>query len=338
MNELETKLERVRQLLVERRLGALLLRNVSSFAWATCGASSYINATRLDKEEKLAEQGWEIYASPWHTAPKEISSLVGNVKIGADGPLENGLDLSAEIARLRAKLTPEEGERFLSLGRQCAEIMGGAIRQVRPGMSEYQIAALLAGDSQERGVQAIVNLIATDERIFNFRHPLPTDQRMERYAMLVLCGRQAGLVASITRLVYFGSLPEDLRRKAEAVAQVDAAMILETRPGKTLGQIFARAEVAYTNAGYGGEWKLHHQGGPAAYEPREYIATPDSSDEVFVGQAYAWNPSITGVKSEDTILVGESGNTVITRIQGWPTYAVKAGDQSIERPAILEVA
>ena len=62
----------------------------------------------------------------------------------------------------------------------------------------------------------VVNLIATDERIFNFRHPLPTHKRLERYAMLVLCGRQRGLVCSITRLVHFGRLPDDLRRKAEA--------------------------------------------------------------------------------------------------------------------------
>ena len=89
--------------------------------------------------------------------------------------------------------------------------------------------------------------------------------------------------------------------------------------------------------GFAHEWQLHHQGGPAAYEPREFLATPDSTDVVAVGQAYAWNPSITGTKSEDTILVGEAGNEVLTTIRDWPTLKVTLADgQTILRPAILE--
>jgi antitoxin VapB len=296
-----------------------------------------IEATRIEQEEKLIDQGWEIHAGPWYAAPETLSSLTGGVKLGADGPIASGVDLTAEIARLRANLTPEEGDRFRVLGRQCAEVMDNATRAVKPGMTEFQIAALLANEAQSRGVQAIVVLVATDERIFSFRHPLPTEKQLDRYAMLVLCGRRYGLVCSLTRLVHFGRLPEELQQKSQAVAQVDAAMIMETRPGKTLGQIFARTEVAYTKAGFAGEWKLHHQGGPAGYEPREYIATPDSEDVIRKGQAYAWNPSITGTKSEDTILVGESNNDVLTRIMGWPAFTIKVGDKRIDRPAILEI-
>jgi antitoxin VapB len=186
-------------------------------------------------------------------------------------------------------------------------------------------------------VQVIVNLIATDERIFAFRHPLPTDKKLERYAMLVLCGRRWGLVCSVTRFVHFGRLPDDLRRKAEAVAQVDATFIAATGPGRTLGEIFRGATAAYAEAGFADEWHLHHQGGPAGYEPREYVATPHSTDVVSVGQVYAWNPSITGTKSEDTILVGEAGNEVLTAVENWPTLPVTVNGQMFARPAILEV-
>lgn len=366
MTELQTKLERIQALIEKHHLAGLLLRKVSSFAWATCGAASYVNtaaadgaaslwitpskrfvltnnieAARIEKEEKLGEQGWEIKATPWYAAPENLAALSGAGPLGVDGAIPGGLDLSAEIARMRANLTPEEGDRFRALGRQCAEIMDEAIRAVKPGLTEYQIAALLAAASLNRGVQPIVNLVATDERIFSFRHPLPTQKRMDRYAMLVLCGRRAGLVCSITRLIHFGRLAEPILQKAHALAQVDAAMILETRPGRMLGQIFAATEAAYASAGFPDEWKLHHQGGPAGYEPREFLATPDSNDTVLVGQAYAWNPSITGTKSEDTILVGETGNEVITQISGWPVYSVECGncrgDQKIERPAILEI-
>jgi antitoxin VapB len=232
---------------------------------------------------------------------------------------------------------PEEGERFRALSHLCAEAMNAAIHAVRPGQTEYQLAGLLAHEAQSRGAQSIVDLIATDARIFSFRHPLPTDKKLERYAMLVLCGRKWGLVCSLTRLVHFGRLPDDVRRKAEATAKVDANFIAATRPGQTLGQVLERAKAAYAEVGFADEWQLHHQGGLAGYEPREIFATPGLTDAVAVGQAYAWNPSVTGTKSEDTILVGQDSNEVLTTIQGWPTLPVVVDGQMFERPAILEV-
>ena len=362
MTEFSQKQDHIRALLAERELDALLLRRVSSFAWATCGAASYVNtattngeaallitpsgrylitsnieATRLEQEEKLAAQGWEFRVAPWHQAQDTVAELTAGLRLGADGPYPGATDLSGDLARLRANLTPEEGERFRVLGRLCAEAMDSAVRAVRPGQTEYQIAALLAQQAESRGVQAIVNLIATDGRIFAFRHPLPTGKKLERYAMLVLCGRRWGLVCSITRFVHFGRLPDDLRRKAEAVARVDATFIAATRPGRTLGEIFRQATEVYAETGFPEEWNLHHQGGPAGYEPREYVATPGSTDVVSVGQAYAWNPSIAGTKSEDTILVGETGNEVLTAIENWPTLSVAVNGETFARPAILEI-
>jgi len=42
-SELSVKLERIRKLLDQSGLDALLLRQTNNFAWATSGASSYIN-------------------------------------------------------------------------------------------------------------------------------------------------------------------------------------------------------------------------------------------------------------------------------------------------------
>ena len=362
MTEFEVKQKVIQELLAARGLDALLLLRASSFAWATCGAASYINtassegaasllitpagryvlttnieAPRLEKEEGLAAQGWEMRQSPWQAASDELGKLTRGLRLGADEALPGATDLSGQVARLRTNLTPEEGARFRQVGKLCAEAMQQAIAAVRPGMTEYELAGLAAHAAESRGVQAIVNLVATDERIFNFRHPLPTAKALERYAMLVLCGRRYGLVCSITRLVYFGRLPEEVRRKAEAVAQIDATFIASTRPGRTLGEVFSRAQAAYAQAGFAEEWRLHHQGGPAAYEPREYLGTPGSTDSVVVGQAYAWNPSITGAKSEDTILVEEGENTVLSAIPDWPVYTASVEGQEIKRPAILEV-
>ncbi len=362
MSEFSDKQEKIQALLAKKSLDALLLKKVSSFAWATCGAASYVNtaasegaatllispggryvisnnieATRLAQEEGLKEQGWEFRVGPWHEAEQHIAELSRGLRLGSDAPHDGAVDLSAAVGQLRSHLSPEEGDRFRALGQSCAAAMDEAIRAVRPGQSEYEIAGLLTQAAESRGAQAIVNLIASDERIYAFRHPLPTSKKLDRYAMLVLCGRRWGLVCSLTRLVHFGPLPDDLRRKAEATARIDATLIAATRPGKTLADVFRQGVAAYDAAGFTDEWQLHHQGGPAGYEPREVVVSPSAPGVVSEGQVYAWNPSITGVKSEDSILVGENDNQVLTEIPDWPVLEITVVGQQVKRPAILEI-
>jgi Xaa-Pro aminopeptidase len=360
-NEVDIKIDRIHRLLEARGLDALLLRRVSSFAWATCGADSHINtassegiasllitphhrylittnieAPRLEKEEGLVEGGWELRAYPWYTHEDHLSELSNGMKLGVDGAFPGGVDLSDDLAWMRSQMTPEETGRLRMLCALCSEAMREALDLVCPGMTEYQLAGLLSGAAESRGVQAVVNLIATDQRIFSYRHPLPTSKPLQKYAMLVLCGRKWGLICSLTRLVHFGPLPDDLHRKSEAVARVDAEMIAATRPGNTLADVFQRSQMAYAAAGFPNEWRKHHQGGVAGYEPREVTVTPHISQPILVGQAFAWNPSITGAKSEDTILVADLTNEILTVMPDWPVIRVQIDDQSIDRPAILE--
>jgi len=359
--ELNIKLEHIRELLARRNLDAILLYQAGNVAWATCGADSHVNtaesagiasllitrttrflvtnnieAARLMEEEGLSNQGWELSAVPWFEAENQIPELTAGMKLGSDTPLPNALDISQDVAFIRSQLTAEEGERFRELGKACAQAMRQAVESVEPGMTEYQIAGLLAQSAESRGVQAIVNLIAADERIFVYRHPLPTSRQLRNYAMLVLCGRRWGLICSITRLVHFGRLPDDVRRKGQAVAHIDATMISATRPGTTLGDVFTKAQLAYAATGFPDEWKYHHQGGSAGYAPREITARPTATEPIRLGQAFAWNPSISGAKSEDTILVGDCSNEILTQIADWPAINVQVDDQVIARPAILE--
>jgi antitoxin VapB len=357
-----TKHERVIQLLEKHKLDGLIIRQISNFAWATDGAASYINTAatygvgtllitkkarylfadnietpRFLKEETLDAQGWEFHSHQWDHSSESLEKITKGLALGADCPYPGAVDLSAELSVFRSYLDEGEWKRFRELSSLCAESMDEAIRDVQPGMTEYQIAGLLTGATHKRGVLPIVNLIATDERIYNFRHPLPTNKKMDKYAMLVLCGRQHGLVCSLTRLIHFGQLSDELKKKAEGVAYIDAAMIEATRPGKTVAEIFQVTKDAYAKVGFADEWKLHHQGGPAGYDPREFIATTSANASVGIGQAYAWNPSITGCKSEDTILVGETNNEILSIVDGWPTNQVEVNGLTLERPAILIV-
>ncbi len=361
-DELNSKLGKIDRLLAEREFDALLVQRVTNFAWLTCGAASYINtadeagvasllitpsgrylitnnieAPRFKEEEQLVQQGWVFEVSPWNETVDVLENLIQDHRLATDGLSPRGVDINTELIRLRADLHSAEQSRFRDLGSGCAQAMKSAISAVEPGMTEFDIAGVLAQETLQRGILPIVNLIATDQRIFSFRHPLPTSKVLNRYAMLVLCGRKKGLVASITRLVHFGALSEEILRKSQAVASVDATFIAATRPGQTLGQIFEQARMKYAEVGYPDEWKLHHQGGPAGYAPREAIATAHEGWVVKAGQAFAWNPSITGTKSEDTILVMDDGYENMTEIPGWPEIQVDLDGEVISRPAILAI-
>ena len=52
------------------------------------------------------------------------------------------------------------------------------------------------------------------------------------------------------------------------------------------------------------------------------MATPGSQEVVVEGQAFAWNPSITGAKVEDTILVRAAGNEIITLTPSLPAITI----------------
>jgi antitoxin VapB len=354
------KHQRIVELLEKHQLDGLVLRQIANFAWATDGAASYINTAttngvgtilvtkdsqhliadniespRFEKEEQLKVQGWEFHTHRWDQPAEALAKLTSGLKLGADGAFPGAQDLSGELSVVRSYLDAEEQNRFRSLSTLCAQGMDEAIRAVEPGLTEFQIAGLLSGAVQSRGVLPIVILIATDERIYNFRHPLPTQKKMDKYAMLVLCGRKDGLVCSLTRFIHFGPLPDELKKKSDAVAYIDAAMIATTRPGRKLNDVFQATKEAYAKVGWPDEWQLHHQGGPAGFDPREFVATDAVDVTVGVGQAYAWNPSITGSKSEDTILVGEEDNHIISVIDSWPTILVDIDNKTIERPEIL---
>ena len=362
MTELDTKLSTIHALLDQHHLDALYLARVSSFAWATCGAASYINtavatgeasllitrtarylitnnieAPHYEKEENLKAQGWEFIVGPWFQNSDALERLSKGMKVGADICMPGAADLSNEVAVLRMNLLPEEQARYREVAMLSAQAVEAATRAARPGMSEYEIAANLAKEAYDRELAPIVNLIATDERIFGFRHPLPRSKKMEKYAMVIICGRKYGLVASCTRLIHYGPLSDELKKKQAAVTQIDARVNAATRPGLTLGEMFAKIQQAYAAAGYPDQYQLHHQGGPAAYEPREFVAKPGLDVKVAVGQAYAWNPSITGCKTEDTVLITPDGFDVMTELPDWPMVEVTVDGKVYRRPLILEV-
>jgi Xaa-Pro aminopeptidase len=198
-------------------------------------------------------------------------------------------------------------------------------------MTEFEIAGILAKNCYNRQIIPIVNLIATDKRIGEFRHPLPTVRKLKKHVMMVLGARRWGLIASATRAVHFGSLSSDFLRDSEACARIDSVFIQATNPGVKLSEVFSKGIEAYEKERHKDLWKLHHQGGITGYLSREVQGNLSAEQIISVNQAFAWNPIVNSTKSEDTLLLTEKGIEIITQVDEWPLIKCNG----INRPGVL---
>jgi antitoxin VapB len=115
-----------------------------------------------------------------------------------------------------------------------------------------------------------------------------------------------------------GDVPDELKVRTEAAAYVNAKMLDVTKPGATGADVYRVAANAYAELGFADEINRHHQGGAAGYRTREWTAHPASAEVVHVNQAFAWNPSISGTKVEETCIATDSGVEVITTSPDFP--------------------
>ena len=95
-----------------------------------------------------------------------------------------------------------------------------------------------------------------------------------------------------------------------------------SRPGATLGQIYAVIARSYAELGHPGAEMLHHQGGTTGYLSREAFALPDLALAIEENTALAWNPSLPGAKIEDTVVTTADGIEILTVDPTWPTVEV----------------
>ncbi|MFM1920699.1 MAG: hypothetical protein RLZZ303_2333 [Candidatus Hydrogenedentota bacterium] len=353
----------IQLVLAERNLDGVLLNRVDNFAAATGGRRNYINihsdlganGLAITREGKVFYIGNNIERP--RLEDEELGDIVDgfhdflwteNTPAGCvrehftgqwasdDGSL--GENIHGALAMARTLLTPLELDRYRALGRLAAEAMEATLAQIAPGTTEADIAAIQVCEGQRRHCQVPVSLVAADDRIAKYRHPLPTlgplcgdgaSQGVRRYVMVVGCFQREGLIVSLTRFKQVAELPRQITDSFARICAVDAAVQEATLPGCTLGNVFTDLQAAYERQGFReNEWHNHHQGGLTGYAGRTAKGTPGSQvpclDADFAarvseltgapvqfGCAFAWNPSAPGVKSEDTFLLHPDGRREI---------------------------
>ena len=338
--ELAVKLARVGAWLETRGADALHLRRAENLAWITGGGdllvhregapiaeaiatgdalvvvTNRIEAARLEVEE--LPPGARVETVPWFE-PAGRGARVREL-LGARRVID---DADPDVVALRQPLLAVERARLAAIGGVASRALGDTASALEATFTERTAAARLHGAIREAGADLPVALVAGEARLGRVRHPVATDAPLGGAALLLVCAQRFGLVASLSRLVAFGRVPDAVTAALEKVLRVEAAMLAATRPGVATEAVLEAAQRTYADDGVPDAWHDHHQGGPAGYLPRDWLAVPGERRPLRAGVAVAWNPSLPWAKSEDTFLLEEDGGlTNLTWDPRWPSEAV----------------
>jgi Xaa-Pro dipeptidase len=361
--ELTVKLGRIRALMQNQQLDGVYLKRQDDFAWLSCGGQNYlgwgemgncgllvtldktyaitnvIEKQRMIDEEHLEEMGFELHAGPWSQNDferKTLEALVPSMKLGVDFHSTLGLNIDGEIKKLRLSLTAAEIERLRMVGSMATLALEEAAANLRPGMKELTAIKLISNALFDQGMEFTSLMCAADERIYLYRHAIPTMKAMQERVQIGGNMRKWGLTVCLTRYVNFIPVTDDLRRQYRINQEVDCTLMINTIPGRSYQEPLEAAKAVYEKYGYAEDFLKHHQGGPIGYANRDYRVDYDLKGTIVENQAFCWNPSITGTKSEDTILVGAKGFEFITKPILFPKVGISVGGQTFIRPDILE--
>ncbi len=360
LEEVALKLKRVRQFLEQKNLPAVLFRKQPNFSWITAGGlnmvgiatemgvasvlvtkdNCYVITNRIEsprmRDEEVSELGFEVISYEWFENKElDIVRKIVTGTVGSDTPIGGFEYVESDLNKLRYELTEAEIERYLYLGEKLSRSLESILLFTKPGDSEAEIAGRISAELWKYRIDPTGFMIAADERAKLYRHPIPTMKKIERSVMVSVNARYRGLITTVTRMVYFGKIPENFLHQYRQNVEIECAMIEKTKIGEKMNIPVLTAIEEYKKRGYPDEWKLHHQGGPMGYYARDIRVTPTCEELVRKNQAFCWNPTISGTKSEDGFIITESGPVMITKPFVFPKIELQVNGTRFVRPDIL---
>jgi Xaa-Pro dipeptidase len=360
--EFAVKLERIRRWMDEDGWDALVIGTQGNFSWISCGGRSgvlvtsegadalvvltrtaqYLVAYNMDGPRNLDEElgglGFELVTTHWNEKSREtvVQELVKGLHTLSDIPLE-GVTCDGQVFyKLQYPLTEWEVARYHEIGSQSERILRSVVDQVRPGMSELEVERRLRSAFALAGYISTVVLVGSDERVAKYRHPVPADKEIERYALIILCPRKYGLHVPITRSLCFGhSLDAPTLKKFEAASTIAAHCVARSRAGVRFAEVLEMQKRLYGQLGYPDGWRNHFQGGITGYLPNDSTLCLDPRATIQEKQTFNWFVTITGANTEDTCISGPQGGEFLTHSGAWPLKPYTVGGQDFDLPDIL---
>ena len=232
--------------------------------------------------------------------------------VRADGEVEKGRQHkdAAELAKMRKAAV---------LG---GEVLSGALKLLKPGVREIEIAAEVEYQMRQRGASgpAFDTIVAFGARTA-YPHARPTQKRLRKNELVVLdLGVILGHYCSdITRTVFVGRAPARIRGWYRAVQDAQVAAIAAARPGVRCGDVDAAArgllaryrldQYFVHSTGHGLGLEVHED--PRVARGQKNVLAPGNVITIEPG---IYVPDLGGIRIEDDVAVHADRTEVLTRV------------------------
>jgi Xaa-Pro aminopeptidase len=229
----------------------------------------------------------------------------------------------ALINPLRRIKSPEEMERMTTAARIVDEVMAVIGPQVRPGVTEAELAAQVNLEMKRRGSR----VESFDTGIISTGRMDQRDAGTRLTAAPIRAGTSVsfdfgavvdGYCSDFGRTIFVGEPDVEFRRVYDLVIASQAAGIKAVRPGVTAAEVDRASRAVIEEGGYG-KWFRHRTGHAIGLDVHEYpFISEEDQTPLEPGMTFTIEPSVfwpghVGARIEDVIVGETSGARRLNR-------------------------
>ncbi len=225
-------------------------------------------------------------------------------------------DLALELRRTKE---PVEVETIAAAQKVTDLVFGNVLELVKPGVRERDLALEIEFQFRRHGEVAFDSIVASGENAAK-PHAGFSDRKLRKGDALTFdigC-RIHGYCSDMTRTVFVGKAPAELRKVYEIVHEAQRRALETIRPGIAAKAADAAARDYITEKGYGKQFghSLGHGVGIEVHEMPTLAATSKETlapGDVVTVEPGIYLPGVGGVRIEDMVHVTRTGYANLTR-------------------------
>ena len=360
LQDFKEKLKRVRAYMTDKNYDGMVIGRRDNFAWITFGGDNkvfrcsqegaslllitddkvYLCGYTMDADRVMDEEleGLDIVKMEvkWFecSPAQKIAAFMDGKRIISDIHYEGWTENNKDIIYMQTPYTLYEKKRYKEVGAAIDRLFAAVADQIKPGMTEQEIAAIAAGLFEKEKMTVKVLLVGSDERIAKYRHPIPSDKKVEKVVLLHVASDKFGMHGNITRMICFGEVPKQLEQDYDLLNRCMASTFSMLKPGMRYRPILEKRIEILKQENKEFEMELHFPGAFTGYNIGDSEPVIEN-ETIREDMCFDWFMTVTGAKVEELAMTAEGGAEVLSVAGYWPTKVYKAGCYACELPVIL---